>query len=137
MGAMKRIKRWPLLLPILFAVVLPATGAASTSKPLIKGAEVGYFGGATTTYRMSVFVYSNLGPRAGNHVTVCVRGTCKQARGHNAKLDWYSASFSTRGLQMGNSVKFTVKAADAAGTAKVTVTKPLLCMHNNGSTPQS
>jgi hypothetical protein len=132
-----RIKHTLLLLPILIAGALPATSAASTSRPVIKGVEVGYFGSATITYQMSVFVYSNLGPRAGNHVTVCVRGTCKQAQGHNAKLDWYSASFSTRGLRMGESVRFSVKAADSAGTARVAVMKPLLCMHNNGSIPQT
>ena len=132
-----RIKRAALLLPIVLAAALRATTAASTSKPVIKGEEVGYFGSATVTYRMSVFVYSNVGPRAGNRVTVCARGICEHAHGHNAKLDWYSATFSTRGLRMGESVRFTVKAADAAGTARATVIKPLLCMHNDGSTPQT
>ena len=113
------------------------TSAARAATPVSRGAEIGYVGSATVTYKMSVFVYSNLGPGAGNRVTVCVRGTCKQARGHNAGLSWYSASFSTRGLRMGDPVRFTVKASTPAGTSQVTVTKPLLCMHNNGSTPQT
>jgi hypothetical protein len=37
---------------------------------------------------------------------------------------------------MGDAVKFTATAKDAAGQSKVSVTKPLLCMHNDGSTPQ-
>jgi hypothetical protein len=133
---MMRVKNAILLLPFVVGAALPMATAARVVKPVIRGAEVGYFGSATVTYQMSVFVYSNLGPRAGNRVTVCVRGTCKQARGHNAGLNWYSASFSTRGLRMGDPVRFTVKASTMAGTNRVTVTKPLLCMHNNGSTPQ-
>jgi hypothetical protein len=121
----------------LFAALPLATAGARASKPVIKTEEVGYFGSASVTRHVSVFVYSNLGPRAGNHVTVCLGGTCKRARGHNARLAWYSASFSTRALRMGDAVKFTATAKDAAGRAKVTVTKPLLCMHNNGSTPQT
>jgi hypothetical protein len=132
-----RIKNAILALPILVAAALPTATAARVTKPVIKGVETGYFGGAKVTYRMSVFVYSNLGPRAGNRVTVCVRGTCKRARGHNARLDWYSASFGTQGLRMGDLVKFTVIASTAAGSSRVTVTRPLLCMHNNGSTPQT
>jgi hypothetical protein len=99
--------------------------------------EVGYFGSARVTHQVSVFVYSNLGPRAGNHVTVCLGGTCKAAKGHNAHLAWYSASFSTRGLHMGDAVKFTAIARSSAGQSRVSVTKPLLCMHNDGSTPQT
>lgn len=121
----------------LFAALPLATAGARSAKPVIKTEEVGYFGSAAVTHRVSVFVYSNLGPRAGNHVTICLEGTCKKARGHNAQLAWYSASFSTRGLHMGDPVKFTATARDAAGRARVTVTKPLLCMHNNGSTPQT
>lgn len=122
---------------LALALVLPAASTAHTSRPMIKGEEVGYFGSATVTRTMSVFVYSSLGPRAGNRVTVCVGGTCKRARGHDARLDWYSATFSTRGLEMGQSIRFSVRASTAAGSAQVTVTKPLLCMHNNGSTPQA
>jgi hypothetical protein len=134
---MMRVKNAILLVPFAVAAMLPMASSARVAKPVIRGAEIGYFGSATVTYKMSVFVYSNLGPRAGNRVTVCVRGTCKQARGHNARLNWYSASFSTRGLRMGDPVRFTVKASTLAGTSQVTVTKPLLCMHNNGSTPQT
>jgi hypothetical protein len=120
------------------SVVLPLTAAgARSAKPLIKTEEVGYYGGAKVTHQVSVFVYSNLGPRAGNHVTVCLGGTCKAAKGHNAQLAWYSASFSTRGLHMGDPVKFTATATNSAGQSKVSVTKPLLCMHNDGSTPQT
>ncbi len=121
----------------LFAVLPLASAGARVTKPLIKTEEVGYFGSATVTRQVSVFVYSNLGPSAGNKVTVCLGGKCKTAVGHNAHLAWYSASFSTRSLHMGDSVKFTAVAKDAAGQSKVSVTKPLLCMHNNGSTPQS
>jgi hypothetical protein len=121
----------------LFAALPLAGAGAHASKPVIKTEEVGYFGSATVARQVSVFVYSNLGPRAGNHVTVCLGGTCKKAQGHNARLAWYSASFSTHALHMGDAVKFTATAKDAAGQSKVSVTKPLLCMHNNGSTPQS
>lgn len=120
----------------LFAVLPLASAGAHASKPVIKTEEVGYFGSATVTRQVSVFVYSNLGPRAGNHVTVCLGGKCKTAVGHNARLAWYSASFTTRSLHMGDPVKFTATAKDSAGQSKVIVTKPLLCMHNNGSTPQ-
>jgi hypothetical protein len=134
--------RWPVIVAVLCAgalfVVLPLTSAgARPSKPVIKTEEVGYFGSATVTHQVSVFVYSNLGPRAGNHVTVCLGGKCKAAQGHNARLAWYSASFSTRGLHMGDAVKFTATAKNSAGQTSVSVTKPLLCMHNDGSTPQS
>jgi hypothetical protein len=132
---MRRKISTALLLALLLAAV-PAAVSARTSKPVIKGEEAGYFGGATVTHQFSVFVYSNLGPNAGNQVRVCVQGTCKSARGHSARLAWYSASFTTRGLRMGDPVKFSVDASTSAGSAHVTVTKPLLCMHNNGSTPQ-
>jgi hypothetical protein len=121
----------------LFVVIPLASAGASSSKPVIKTEEVGYYGGAKVTYTVSVFVYSNLGPRAGNHVTVCLGGTCKVAKGHNARLAWYSASFSTRGLHMGDPVRFSATAKDSAGSSRVSVTKPLLCMHNDGSTPQT
>lgn len=111
--------------------------SARTSRPVIKGEEVGYFGGAATTTRVSVFVYSNLGPNAGNRVTVCMKGRCERAQGHNAVTSWYSAPFRTRALRMGDAVTFEVVASDAAGQARATVTKGLLCMHNNGSTPQA
>jgi F0F1-type ATP synthase beta subunit len=115
---------------------LPA-GAAARHNSLIKGEEVGYFGGATVTHTVDVFVYSNVGPAAGNHVTVCLAGRCERARGHNASLAWYSASFRTRGYRMGDQVTFTVMASDGAQHARVRVTWSLLCMHNNGSTPQT
>jgi hypothetical protein len=121
----------------LFVVLPLTTAGARSNKPVIKTEEVGYFGSATVTHQVSVFVYSNLGPRAGTHVTVCLGGTCKAAKGHNARLAWYSASFSTRGLHMGDSVKFSATAKNSAGQSKVSVTKPLLCMHNDGSTPQT
>jgi hypothetical protein len=126
----------------LFAALPLATAGAHarahvSKRPVIKTEEVGYFGSASVTNQVSVFVYSNLGPRAGNHVTICLGGTCKAAKGHNARLAWYSASFSTQALHMGDPVKFTATARDRAGHARVSVTKPLLCMHNDGSTPQT
>lgn len=126
---------------ILLAGSIPAALAASHSKhaakkPAIKGEEVGYFGGALVTQRIWVFVYSNLEPSAGNHVTVCLEGKCEKARGHNAPTAWYAASFKTPGLRMGDPVTFSVVASNSAGRAHVKVTKGLLCMHNNGSTPQ-
>ena len=114
---------------------LPAAAAARST--LIKSEEVGYFGGATVTHTVDVFVYSDLGPKAGNHVTVCLAGRCERARGHNASLAWYSASFRTRGYRMGEQVTFTVMASDEAQHARVRVIHGLLCMHNNGSVPQS
>jgi hypothetical protein len=119
----------------LATAALPA--AASARTPLIKGDEVGYFGGATVTHTVDVFVYSDLGPAAGNRVTVCLAGRCVRARGHNARLAWYSASFRTRGYRMGDRVTFTVMASDGSRQARVLVTHDLLCMHNNGSTPQA
>jgi hypothetical protein len=113
-----------------------STAAAQVSKPVIKGEEVGYFGGAVVTHQLDVFVYSNMGPSTGNRVTVCLHGKCEAARGHNASTAWYSAAFTTRGLRMGDPVKFTVVASDSAGRSSVSVTRMLLCMHNNGSTPQ-
>ena len=121
----------------LFVVLPLASAGASSNKPVIKTEEVGYYGGAKVTHQVIVFVYSNLGPRAGNHVTVCLGGTCKAAKGHNARLAWYSASFSTRGLHMGDPVRFSATAKSSAGSSRVSVTKPLLCMHNDGSTPQT
>jgi len=126
-----------LLLMALVGAALPAAAGARSSKPAIKGEEVGYFGGATVTTRVTVFVYSNLEPSAGNKVTVCIRGKCERALGHNAPTAWYSASFRTRALRMGDHVTFTAVASSSTGEAKVTVTKSLLCMHNNGSTPQN
>lgn len=114
---------------------LPAVSAARSG--LIKGEEVGYFGSATVAHTVDVFVYSNVGPTAGNHVTVCLAGRCERARGHNARLAWYSASFRTRGYHMGDQLKFTVIASDGARHARVQVTHDLLCMHNDGSTPQT
>ena|SRR5690242_19562445 len=121
----------------LFVVLPLATAGARSDKPVIKTEEVGYYGGAKVTHQVSVFVYSTLGPSAGNRVTVCLGGTCKTAKGHNARLAWYSATFATRGLHMGDAVRFTATARNAAGESKVSVTKPLLCMHNDGSTPQT
>jgi hypothetical protein len=121
----------------LFVVLPLTTAGARSDKPVIKTEEVGYFGSAQVTHQVNVFVYSNLGPRAGNHVTVCLGGTCKAAKGHNSQPAWYSASFSTRGLHMGDAVKFTAIARSSAGQSKVSVSKPLLCMHNDGSTPQT
>lgn len=120
---------------LVSAAVVPAA-AAQVSKPVIKGEEVGYFGSAAVARQIDVFVYSNMSPRAGG-VTVCVEGRCERALGHREPAPWYAASFSTAGLRMGAAVRFTVIEKNAAGQAKVTVTRPLLCMHNNGSTPQS
>lgn len=132
-----RRKTLPLLLSCLLIAIAAPLASAHGSKPVIKGEEVGYFGGATVTYQADVFVYSNLGPRSGTHVNVCMNGTCERAVGHTAKLAWYSAAFKIRGLRMGDPVKFSVVESNASGRATVTVTRPLLCMHNNGSTPQS
>lgn len=130
-------RKLPLLVAAL-ALSAAAPALASTTTPaLIKGEEVGYFGSATVTHTVSVFVYSNVGPAAGNHVTVCVQGRCEEAHGHNARLAWYSASFRTRGFRMGAAVRFTVVASDGTRQSRVSVTRDLLCMHNNGSTPQN
>jgi hypothetical protein len=122
----------------LSVALATATAAAQSSKPVIKGAEVGYFGGALVTHQLSVFVYLAGGPSAGNHVTVCLGRVCKQAHGHNAKLAWYSASFKVRrGLHMGDSVTFAAVASNGTRRERIKVTGPLLCMHNDGSTPQT
>lgn len=133
------------LAAVLFAVSMcsslaaagPAALAAGTRKPEIVGTEVGYFGSSTVAHRVSVFVYSDLGPSAGNRVTVCLHGVCKAAKGHDGATAWYSASFNTHGMQMGERVRYTAIASDVAGRAELTTTSGLLCMHNNGSTPQT
>jgi hypothetical protein len=124
--------------PLVAAGSIPAhRPATAKQKPAIKTEEVGYFGNATIAHEVSVFVYSNAGPSAGNHVTVCLGGKCEAAHGHDAKLAWYSASFKTAPLAMGAPVRFTAIARNATGQTRVTVTKGLLCMHNSGSTPQT
>jgi hypothetical protein len=116
----------------------PATATtARTAKPAIKAVEVGYFGSSLIAHRIDVFVYSNLGPRAGTRVTVCVKGVCERALGHSGKLAWYSASFKSQPLKMGALVTFSAVASNSAGQTKTKVTQGLLCMHNNGSTPQT
>lgn len=120
------------LVSVLFVAGPLGAAAARASKPAIKSEKVGYYGNATDTYQVTVIVYSNLGPRAGNHVTVCLKGLCEKAHGHNARTPWYSASFRTDELNMGDLLTFTVLASDAAGHTKKTVTKDLLCM---GSAP--
>jgi hypothetical protein len=82
------------ILILLITAAIPATATART--PLIKGSEAGFFGGGMYTHTVDVFVYSDLGPAAGNHITVCLAGKCERAHGHNARLAWYSASFRTR-----------------------------------------
>ena len=124
-------------LATLTLAAAPAALAANTARPRIKGVEVGYFGSATVTRHVSVFVYSNLGPSAGDRVTVCLGGVCERAHGHNARLAWYRADFTTGALRMGDAVRFTATAADAAGSTRRSVRRDLLCMHNSGSTPQS
>jgi hypothetical protein len=132
-----RSKALPLIATILLSGAAAPVVSAHMSRPVIKGVEVGYFGSATVTHRVAVFVYSNMAPRAGSRVTVCLEGKCERALGHKSPAPWYSATFSSRGLRMGDPVRFKVVAADAAGRSKVTVSRPLLCMHNNGSTPQN
>jgi hypothetical protein len=126
----------------LIAVPLAFASARTTkhhrARPKIKNEEAGYFGSALTTRTVSVIVYTNLGPRAGVHVTVCMRGNaCKKAVGHNAKLAWYRADFNTRQMTMSDHVTFTAYAKNAAGRTKVKATKPVLCIKNDGSTPQT
>lgn len=132
-----RAKTLPLLVTVLLSAAVVPAASARMSAPVIKGEEVGYFGSALVAHRIDVFVYSNMSPRAGGQVTVCVGSKCERALGHREPAPWYSASFSTAGLRMGARVRFTVMESDTAGQAKVTVMRPLLCMHNNGSTPQS
>ena len=134
---MKSKRTTAVLLAALATVALPANAATRAAKPRIMGTEVGYFGGAVVTHQVSVFVYAKPGPRSGNRVTVCLGGVCERARGHNARTAWYTASFDTRALRMGDPVGYTVIASDSGGRAKITVTTDLLCMHNDGSTPQS
>jgi hypothetical protein len=135
-----------LSLAVVALIVVPLAAAAShgskpsshVAKPKIKGSEAGYFGNALSTQTVSVIVYSNLGPSAGNRVSVCLRGnTCKKAVGHNAKLPWYRADFNTPTLTMSDSVTFTAYARDAAGRTTAKITKPVLCIKDDGSTPQT
>jgi hypothetical protein len=122
----------------LLTAAIPAASAATTHKPVIKGTEVGYFGSATVTHNISVFVYLTKGPRAGNHVKVCLGHVCKRARGHDAKLAWYSVSFKVKhGYRMWDPVRFTVTASNAVGSTRERVKDSLLCLRNDGSTPQT
>jgi hypothetical protein len=129
---------WPLLTGVVVLLAgIPSPVGARPVKPVIKSAEVGYFGSAVVTHQFSVFVYLTQGPSAGNRVTVCVSGVCERAHGHNARLAWYSASFKVRpGFHMGDLVKFSAVASNSAGSSRISVADPLLCMHNDGSTPQ-
>lgn len=137
MGAhMLRTKLSIAISAVALVGAMPAAAGAASSHSLIKGEEAGFFGGGMTTHTVDVFVYSDFGPAAGNHVTVCLAGKCVRAQGHNARLAWYSASFRTRQYTMGEGIAFTVRASDGAREATVRVTRPVLCMHNNGSTPQ-
>ena len=130
--------RLALVAAAVLSAAIPTAAGARSAKPVIKGAEVGYFGSAVVTHQISVFVYLTEGPRAGNRVTVCLGGLCRRAHGHNAELAWYSASFEVRrGLHMGDRVKFAAVASNGAGSSSITVNDPLLCMHNDGSTPQT
>jgi hypothetical protein len=133
-------------LAVVALIVVPLAAASShgqkparhVAKPSIKGGEAGYFGNALTTQTVSVIVYTNLQPGAGHKVSVCLRGnTCKRAVGHSAKVAWYRADFKTPTLTMSDSVTFTAYASNAAGRTKVTVTKPVLCIKDDGSTPQT
>ncbi|MGH2857363.1 MAG: hypothetical protein ACRDMJ_07740 [Solirubrobacteraceae bacterium] len=120
------------------ALLAPAAVARAARAPVINTTEAGYFGSATVTRRISVFVYSKQGPSAGTRVTVCLDGVCRRARGHDARLAWYQATFELRhGLRMWDPVRFTATATDSAGSVRVRVEKPLLCLHNDGSTPQT
>jgi hypothetical protein len=125
---------------VVFAVVLaaaiPAITSARTAKPAIQTTEAGYFGNALTTRSITVIVYSNVGPSAGNHVKVCFAGHCKQASGHDGSTAWYSATFGTQTLTMSDHVSFTATASDSAGRAKVHATKQVICIKGDGSTPQ-
>jgi hypothetical protein len=116
-------------------VAIPAATSARATRPRINYNEVGYFGNANVAHEISVFVYSHQGPGV-DHVTVCYRGHCEAAVGHNASLSWYQASFSSPPLRMGHPVTYTIIARNSAGKTRRTVTKGLLCMHNDGSTPQ-
>lgn len=131
-----RAKALSLIAGVLLSAAAVPAATARVARPVIKGEEAGYFGSATLAHRIDVFVYSNVAPRAGAEVVVCVGGKCKRAVGHSRPAPWYSASFSTHGMPMGAPVHFSVRVSDAAGQAAVSVTRPLLCMHNNGSTPQ-
>jgi hypothetical protein len=137
----RRVAALAALAALVIAVPLATASSGTTkakTKPKIKTEEAGYFGNGLQTRTVSVIVYSNLGPRAGNRVTVCLKGnTCKKARGHDANLAWYRADFDTPTLTMADRVTFTAYASDAAGHTRVTVTKPVLCIKNNGSTPQT
>jgi hypothetical protein len=122
---------------LLLSAAVPGVALAGATPHLIQDEEVGYFGSATVTHTVAVFVYSNLGPAAGNRVTVCVAGRCERAHGHNARLAWYSATFRTRhGFHMGDPVTFAIHASDGSSQDSVKVSRELLCMHNDGSTPQ-
>jgi hypothetical protein len=135
--------RRPLSVALLAACVtaaLPAATSAQPAKsgrPAIKGLEVGYFGTGLIAHTIDVFVYSRSQPSTGTQVTVCYKGVCKRARGHNASVAWYQASFSSPPLPMGAPVTFSAVASNSLGKAKTRVTQGLLCMHNNGSTPQT
>jgi hypothetical protein len=127
------------LFAVVVAAALPAATAAQAArptKPAIKAVEVGYFGNANVAHTIVVFVYTRSQPNR-TRVTVCHNGVCERAHGHSAKVAWYSASFKTSPLPMGAPVTFSAVASNSMGKARTRVTQGLLCMHNNGSTPQA
>src|ERR1700753_3297489 len=133
-------------LAVVVLIVAPLAPASShgkkaaphLAKPKINGAEAGYFGNALTTKTVSVIVYTNLQPGAGHKVRGGRRGnTCKKAVGHSAKVAWYRADFNTPTLTMSDSVTFTAYASNAAGRTAAKMTKPVLCIKDDGSTPQT
>jgi hypothetical protein len=133
-------------LAVVALIVVPLAAASShgnkparqVAKPKIKGEEAGYFGNALSTRTVSVIVYTDLQPGAGHKVSVCLKGnTCKRAVGHSAKVAWYRADFNTPTKTMSDSVTFTAYASNSAGRTTVRATKPVLCIKNDGSTPQT
>jgi hypothetical protein len=126
------------VLAAFVVAAIPAATAAQTSEPTIRADEVGYFGNLLSTRQYDVFVYSRSEPRAGTHVTICVKGVCKKATGHNGSLAWYKASFTTKTIPMWAPITYTATMSNKTGRTRTTVTRQeLLCIHNDGTTPES
>jgi hypothetical protein len=125
-----------LVLAAFVVAAIPAATAAQTSEPTIRADEVGYFGNLLSTRQFDVFVYSRSQPRAGTHVTICVTGVCKKAKGHNGALAWYMASFTTKKIPMWAPITYSAVMSNKTGRTSTKVTRELLCIHNDGTTPE-
>jgi hypothetical protein len=136
-GAMIRRRLFLAFLALCVVAVLPAATSAQTAEPSIKADEVGFFGPLASTKKVSVIVYSRTQPNAGTRVTVCFKGVCKKATGHRGSVAWYLAAFPTKTTPMWAPITYSVVLKNKTGRATTKVTRELLCIKNDGSSPEA